>query len=157
MTYQVKSIFSHFTSIQVPCCLGWTYCFFYRDGNLATLQNFRTISLLSQSKDYCEDGSDKRNKPCAVRTCYKKGCIPRTSQIQRAGADPGFYQGGAQIVTGLNCQRCAAASCERSEPFSAWGPGPPLGPQKLLGISLLNMHSLHFGVPFYTIFEIIKY
>ena len=38
-----------------------------------------------------------------------------------------------------------------------WGPGPTLGPQKLVGISLLNMHSLHFGVPFYTIFEIIKY
>ena len=64
---------------------------------------------------------------------------------------------GAQIVTGLNCQWCAAVSCERSEPFLAWGPGPTLGPQKLLCISLLNMHSLHFGVPFYTIFEIIKY
>ena len=69
------------------------------------------------------------------------------------GADPGFDQWGAQIVTGLNCRRCAEVSCEQSEPFSAWGPGP----QKLLGISLLNMHSLHFGVPFYTIFEIIKY
>ena len=44
------------------------------------------------------------------------------------GADPGFDQGGAQIVTGLNCRWCAAASCERSEPFSAWGPGPALGP-----------------------------
>ena len=65
--------------------------------------------------------------------------------------------GGAQIVTGLNCRRCAAASCEQSEPFLAWGPGPALGLRKLLGISLLNMHSLHFGVPFYTNFEIIKY
>ena len=74
-----------------------------------------------------------------------------------AGADPGFDQGGPQIMTGLNCQWCTAALCEQSEPFSAWGPGPTLGPQKLLGISLLNMHSLHFGVPFYTIFEIIKY
>ena len=64
---------------------------------------------------------------------------------------------GPQIVTGLNCRRCAAASCERSKPFSVWGLGPALGPWKLLGISLLNMHSLHFGVPFYTIFEIIKY
>ena len=52
---------------------------------------------------------------------------------------------------------CAAVSCERSEAFLAWGPGPALGPRKLLGISLLNMHSLHLGVPFYTIFEIIKY
>ena len=34
-----------------------------------------------------------------------------------------------------------------------WGLGPALGPRKLLGISLLNMHSLHFGVPFYTIFD----
>ena len=75
-----------------------------------------------------------------------------------SGADPEFDRGGgAQIVTGLNCQQCTAASCERSEPFSAWGPGPTLGPLKLLGISLLNMHSLHFEVPFYTIFEIIKY
>ena len=65
--------------------------------------------------------------------------------------------GGAQIMTGLNCQWCAAVLCEQSKPFSAWGPGPALGPWKLLGISLLNMHSLHFGVPFYTIFEIIKY
>ena len=74
-----------------------------------------------------------------------------------SGADPGFDEGRAQIMTGLNCQWCAAASCEQSEPFLVWGPGPALGPQKLLGISLLNMHSLHFGVPFYTIFEIIKY
>ena len=73
-----------------------------------------------------------------------------------AGADPGFDQGGPQIVAGLNCRRYAAASCERSEPFSAWGPGPALGPWKLLGISLLNMHSLHFGIPFHTTFEIIK-
>ena len=41
--------------------------------------------------------------------------------------------------------------------------GPPWihpclgGPWKLLDFSLLSMHSLHFGVPFYTIFEIIKY
>ena len=68
-----------------------------------------------------------------------------------------LVKGGAQIVTGLNCRWCAAALCERSEPLSAWGLGPALGPQKLLGISLLNMLSLHFGVPFYTIFEIIKY
>ena len=74
-----------------------------------------------------------------------------------AWADPGFDHGGPQIVTGLKLPTCAAASCEQSEPFSAWGPGPTLGPWKLLGISLLNMHSLHFGVPFYTIFEIIKY
>ena len=73
-----------------------------------------------------------------------------------SGADPGFDQ-GAQIVTDLNCRWCTAALCEQSEPFSVWGPGPALGPRKLLGISLLNMHSLHFGVPFYTIFEIIKY
>ena len=65
--------------------------------------------------------------------------------------------GGAQIMTGLNCRWYAAVLCERSKPFSALGLGPALGPQKLLGISLLNMHSLHFGVPFYTIFEIIKY
>ena len=75
----------------------------------------------------------------------------------KTGADPGFDQGGIQIVTGLNCQQYAAALCEQSEPFSVWGPGPALGPWKLLGISLLNMHSLYFGVPFYTIFEIIKY
>ena len=79
----------------------------------------------------------------------------------RAGADPGFDPGGGggggEIVTGINCQWCPAASCKQSEPFSVWGLGPTLGPQKLLGISLLNMHSLHFGVPFYTIFEIIKY
>ena len=64
---------------------------------------------------------------------------------------------GPQIVTGLNCRWCTAALCKQSEPFSAWGPGPILGPHKLLGISLLNMHSLHLGVPFYTIIEIIKY
>ena len=71
------------------------------------------------------------------------------------GADTGFDQ-GAQIVTGLNCLWCVAALGEQSKPFSAWGLGPALGPWKLLGISLLNMHSLHFGVPFYTIFEIIN-
>ena len=85
-----------------------------------------------------------------TNTCTKIYHIP-------PGADPGFDQGGAQIMTGINCRQCTAASCEQSEPFSAWGPGPALGPWKLLGISLLNMHSLHFGVPFYTIFEILKY
>ena len=35
-----------------------------------------------------------------------------THSITNAGADPGFDQGGAQIVTVLNCQWCAAASCE---------------------------------------------
>ena len=44
--------------------------------------------------------------------------------------------------------------CERSEPSSAWGPGPALGPQKLLGISLLNMHSLHFIM--YNLYEPMK-
>ena len=87
-------------------------------------------------------------------------CSPHNIEYIKftTGVDPGFDQGrGPQIVTGLNCQWCAAVSCEQSEPFSAWGLGPALGPQKLLGISLLNMHSLHFRVPFYTIFEIIKY
>ena len=45
-----------------------------------------------------------------------------------------IWSGGAQIVTGLNCWWCAAASCEGSKPFSVWGLGPTLGPQKLLGI-----------------------
>ena len=40
-----------------------------------------------------------------------------------SGADPGFDRGGGQIVTGLNCQWCAAASCKQSEPFSMWGLG----------------------------------
>ena len=73
--------------------------------------------------------------------------IANVKGLRSTGADPGF-DWGAQIVTGLNCQQCTAALCERSEPFSAWGLGPILGPWKLLGISLLNMHSLHFGVPF---------
>ena len=31
---------------------------------------------------------------------------------QKAGVDPGFDQGGPQIMTGLNCQWCTAALCE---------------------------------------------
>ena len=80
--------------------------------------------------------------------------VPSDAMTVLSGADPGLDRGGPQIMTGLNCQQCTAASCKRSKPFSAWGPGPALGPQKLLGISLLNMHSLHLGLPFYTIFEI---
>ena len=34
------------------------------------------------------------------------------------------------------------------------GPRPALGPWKLLDFLLLNMQSLHFEAPFYTIFEI---
>ena len=64
------------------------------------------------------------------------------------GADPGFDWGGGPDRDRPKLRWCAAVLCERSEPFSAWDPGPALGPQKLLGISLLNMHSLHFGVPF---------
>ena len=42
---------------------------------------------------------------------------PRSANVlidlfQNAGADPGFDQGGPQIVTGLNCRQCAAASRE---------------------------------------------
>ena len=51
-------------------------------------------------------------------------CIKSNVTCHHAGADPGFDQGGPQIVTGLNCQQCAAVSCEQSEPFSAWGLGP---------------------------------
>ena len=94
---------------------------------------------------------------CELNTVNCVYLLRSASSLRGKGADPGFDHGGPQIVTGLNCQWCAAASCERNEPFQAWGLGPALGPQKLLGISLLNMHSLHFGVPFYTIFEIIKY
>ena len=53
-----------------------------------------------------------------------------------SGADQGFDQGGgAQIVTGLNCQWCTAVSCEQSEPFSAWdlGPGACLRALEALG------------------------
>ena len=64
-----------------------------------------------------------------------------------------LIRGGAQIVTGLSCRRCAAALCKRSEPFSVWGLGPTLGPWKLLGISLLNMHYLHFGYLFILFFK----
>ena len=68
-----------------------------------------------------------------------------------------LIRGGAPDRDRPKLPTCAAVLCERSEPFSAQGPGPALGPQKFLGISLLNIHSLHLGVPFYTIFEIIKY
>ena len=65
---------------------------------------------------------------------WSEGLGPRETPLDpplvQSGADPGFDQGGPQIVTGLNCQWCAAASCERSEPFSAWGLGLALGPQK---------------------------
>ena len=44
--------------------------------------------------------------------------VPILQITTTAGADPGFDQGGPQIVTGLNCQWCAAASCKQSEPFS---------------------------------------
>ena len=79
---------------------------------------------------------------------HEQKIFPSCNSQSDSGADPGFDRGGGgQIVTGLNCPQYTAASCERSEPFSAWGPGPALGSQTLLGVSL----------PFYTIFEIIKY
>ena len=43
--------------------------------------------------------------------------------FKTSGADPGFDQGEPQFVTGLNCRWCPAASCKRSDPFSAWGSG----------------------------------
>ena len=73
------------------------------------------------------------------------------------GADPGFHQGGTP-----DCDRpklptvCSSVVRVKQALFSV-GSGACLRAQKLLGISLLNMHSLHLGVPFYTIFEIIKY
>ena len=42
------------------------------------------------------------------------------------------------------CQRSTAESREQSELIKVWGLGPALGPQKLLGFSLLNMHSPSF-------------
>ena len=34
-----------------------------------------------------------------------------------SGADPGFDQGGAQIVTGLNCQRAQQCHASEASPF----------------------------------------
>ena len=45
----------------------------------------------------------------------------------KSGADPGFDQGGPQIVTGLNCRWCAA-SCEQSKSFSVWGRANKVSP-----------------------------
>ena len=56
-------------------------------------------------------------------------------------------------MTGLNCQRCAAASCKRSEPFLVWGLGPTLGPQKLLGISLLNQMDMYLFLKNYFLLK----
>ena len=36
----------------------------------------------------------------------------RLKNFGDTGADPGFDQGGARIMTGLNCQWCTAALCE---------------------------------------------
>ena len=72
-----------------------------------------------------------------------------------SGADPGFDQEGApdHDRPKLPTVRSSIMRAKRA----LFSMGSALGPRKLLGISLLNMHSLHFGVPFYTIFEIIKY
>ena len=118
------------------------------------------VSMMMQKVN---DYTEKYQKQKLVHITIEYNCSRRfvISNAIKLGKTQGRIQdlirGGPQIVTSLNCRQCAAASCEQSEPYSAWDLGPALGPQKLLGISLLNMHSLHFGVPFYTIFEIIKY
>ena len=42
-----------------------------------------------------------------------------------SGADPGFDQGGAQIVTGLNCRRAQQCRVSEASPFQHGVQGPP--------------------------------
>ena len=53
----------------------------------------------------------------------------------------------------VSCTRGGSRIWLKGGPKFFW----PIFDNSAVGFSLLNMHSLHFGVPFYTIFEIIKY
>ena len=69
------------------------------------------------------------------------------------GGDPGFgLRGGAQLWSAPICQCSTAESHEQSELIKAWGLGPALGPQKLLGFSWLNIHSPSFPGTFWLNF-----
>ena len=76
--------------------------------------------------------------------------------MEIVGVDPGFDQGGPDHDRPKLPTVCSSIMRVK-QALSLWGLGPTLGVQKLLGFSLLNMHSLHFGIPFYTILEMIKY
>ena len=79
--------------------------------------------------------------------------MPSVLLIKISGADPGFDRGGAPDRDRPKLPTvCSSIVQAKRAIFSVGSEG---GPQKLLGISLLNMHSLHFRVPFNTIFEII--
>ena len=72
--------------------------------------------------------------------------------LSYSGTDPGCDQGGGPDhdrpklpTVHSSIVRAKRALFSMAAPRSSWV------------FSLLNMHSLHFGVPFYTIFEIIKY
>ena len=89
--------------------------------------------------------------PDSLRTKIPK-CTHFYMEYQRfldvhQGRVQDLVKGGARVLLAEFCRLRTVESCERSEPLLA----------ELLVFSLPNMHSLHFGVPFYTIFEIIKY
>ena len=91
---------------------------------------------------------------CTVRI-LKNSTAQICINILHQGRIQDLIRGGPDRDRPLLMMRSSVVRGKRA--LFSMGLGPTLGPWKLLGISLLNMHSLHFGVPFYTIFEIIKY
>ena len=107
-------------------------------GNPGSATDLRSVSTTYHQLQLQNHITALKHLPVKCLRCFLQ---PLQGQMQD------LIRGGPQIVTGLNCHGAQQHCASEASPFK----------HGVLGISLLNMHSLHFGVPFYTIFEIIKY
>ena len=64
---------------------------------------------------------DPRDRPMPLapraHTIFQNKAKTRVTNNVNPGADPGFDQGGAQIVTGLNCWRAQQCHASEMSPF----------------------------------------
>ena len=121
-------------------------------------------NLKTQERFYCCEHF--KSVPCCVCVCVcASGTLVKhtsycpTQETPNTEHQTPYIRGGSRIWLrgGPNCgwPKCADVaqqSHEQSELIKAWGLGPTLGPQKLLGFSWLNMHSPSFPGTFWLNF-----
>ena len=90
-------------------------------------------------------------------SAYKAHKAKLSAKPTIAGADPGFDQGSAPDRDRPKLPTVHSSVMRAKRALFSMGSGACLRAPEALGYFITNMHSLHFGVPFYTIFEIIKY
>ena len=132
---------------QFPCVFQYVsnkYFFLYKWPPPPLTAILSSLLFISNITTYSYEDTLSCHQRKAPPLCYLKDTNPRgRSRIWLRG-DPRNF-----------CPSLPTVQWSHTNKVSPnWlGPGPTLGPRKLLGFSLLNMHPLHFGIPL----QIIEY